>query len=189
MNVYDFDNTVFSGDSTTKFYLFVLRRNPKLLPKVLRVGAAGVQLLTHRMPLRLFKETLFRSFLPSIDVEKEVRAFWRHNHKHMKKWYLEQKRDDDVISSASPEFLLAPIAEKLGVRLIASPVDPKTGALVGTNNRHMEKVRRFRERFPQATVDEFYSDSVKSDGPMAEMARKAYLVKGNQIKPWPSMMQ
>ena len=185
MNVYDFDKTVFSGDSTTKFYFFVLRRNPKLWLKCPKVSAAGVQLLTGRMSLRRFKETLFRSFLPNIDVDKEVRAFWKHNRRHMKKWYLKQLRDDDVISSASPEFLLMPIAEKLGVRLIASPVDPQSGALTGPNNRHIEKVRRFRERFPQATVDEFYSDSVRSDGPMAEMAKKAYLVKGNQIKPWP----
>ena len=41
MNAYDFDKTIYNGDSTAHFYLFSLRRHPKiwlLLPSLL--GAA-----------------------------------------------------------------------------------------------------------------------------------------------------
>lgn len=38
MNVYDFDNTIYDGDSSIDFYFFVLRKKPSiifLLPKQL----------------------------------------------------------------------------------------------------------------------------------------------------------
>ena len=31
MNVYDFDGTIYSGDSTLDFYIFELRRNKKII--------------------------------------------------------------------------------------------------------------------------------------------------------------
>ncbi len=31
MNVYDFDGTIYSGDSTIDFYLFCLRKQPEIL--------------------------------------------------------------------------------------------------------------------------------------------------------------
>jgi len=91
---------------------------------------------------------------------------------------------DDVIISASPEFFLKPACNMLGIRhLIASPVDAKTGKHRGENCHGKEKVRRFRALFPDASVEEFYSDSY-SDTPMAELAEKAYLVKGDTITDW-----
>jgi phosphoserine phosphatase len=46
-----------------------------------------------------------------------------------------------------------------------------------------EKVRRYREAFGDAPIDEFYSDSY-SDTPLAKLAAKAYLVKGDKRLPW-----
>ncbi|MBQ5641996.1 MAG: hypothetical protein IIV05_09365, partial [Ruminococcus sp.] len=46
-----------------------------------------------------------------------------------------------------------------------------------------EKVRRFREQFGDAVTDAFYSDS-HSDDPMAKIAQKAFMVKGEECKPW-----
>ena len=44
-------------------------------------------------------------------------------------------------------------------------------------------MRRFRERYPDGHVEEFYSDSY-SDTPMAELAEHAYLVKGDTLREW-----
>lgn len=30
MKVYDFDNTIYSGESTVDYYFFLLKKNPKL---------------------------------------------------------------------------------------------------------------------------------------------------------------
>ena len=102
----------------------------------------------------------------------------------MRAWYQAQRREDDVIVSASPEFLLAPIAAQLGARLIASRVDPFTGQYDGENCHGAEKVRRFQAEFGAAQPDAFYSDSL-SDAPMARLATRAYLVRGERVLPWP----
>ncbi|MFR5796938.1 MAG: haloacid dehalogenase-like hydrolase, partial [Christensenellales bacterium] len=99
------------------------------------------------------------------DVEAAVSAFWQKNARRVRAWYQAQRREDDVIVSASPEFLLAPIAAQLGARLIASRVDPFTGQYDGENCHGAEKVRRFQAEFGGARPDAFYSDSLSGAWP------------------------
>ena len=67
--------------------------------------------------------------------------------------------------------------------LIASRVDPKTCKYIGKNCHGKEKVRRFREKFGDVEIENFYSDS-HSDDPMAEIAVHAYMIKGESIEEW-----
>lgn len=186
MNVYDFDNTIFQPDSSFCFFCYCLRHRTLAVSKSL--PAAALQFLLYifrgRKDAQKLKEALF-SFLNRIDnVEFLVQSFWEKYADHISAWYLKQKRPDDLIISASPEFLLLPITEQLGVGLIATPMNPYTGRIKGKNCHDQEKVRRFRELFPEAEVAKFYSDSL-SDEPMAKLAKNAYLVNGNRIAAWP----
>ena len=63
-------------------------------------------------------------------------------------------------------------------------MDPFTGHILGLNCHDREKVRRFRAEYPDAVIDNFYSDSF-ADAPLAEIAQKAFMVKKDQILPWP----
>ena len=90
-----------------------------------------------------------------------------------------------MIISASPAFLLEPITRELGVALIATPMDSRSGQIRGENCHDEEKVRRFYEKYPDAEIDAFYSDSL-SDAPMARLAKTAYLVKRGELLDWPS---
>ena len=81
--------------------------------------------------------------------------------------------------------MILPICRELGVTGIASPVSPKTGALLGPNCRGEEKVARLRQAYPNTPVEEFYSDS-RSDAPLARLAGRAFLVKGGVPLPWPA---
>lgn len=184
MNTYDFDKTIYRRDSSVDFWLFCLRRHPGLLvptlPASLRAAAAYA---CGRIDTKALKEQLF-SFLPGLDAAAEAAAFWRTHRKGVGAWYLRQRREDDLILSASPEFLLRPIAEALGFALIATPMDPATGKIDGLNCHDREKVRRFREEYPGAHAEEFYSDSL-SDAPMAELSERAYLVDRGRLAPWP----
>lgn len=184
MNVYDFDNTIYKGDSTAHFYLFCFKRHPSMiryLPSLLS-GFAGFYLLKKGNKTQ-FKEKMY-TFLKSVDLDKDLPDFWSSHSKNLKDWYLKQKKADDVIISASSVFLLTPICEKLEIgKLIASPVDRHTGKYHGLNCHGQEKVKRFYEEFPDGVIDNFYSDS-KSDTPLALIAKKAYLVKGDDISPW-----
>lgn len=98
-------------------------------------------------------------------------------------FYKSIRRDDDLIISASPEFLLKPLEELLHIRVIASRVSPVDGKTTGENCYHEEKVRRFRELYPDDRIEEFYSDSY-SDEPLALLAEKAFIVDGETLIPW-----
>ncbi|MBR5342527.1 MAG: HAD-IB family phosphatase [Oscillospiraceae bacterium] len=185
MKVYDFDRTVFHPDSSVCFFRFCLKKYPfrvlPVLPKSLvlflryRRGDCGAA------PL---KEQLF-SFLKRLDdVDSEVAAFWSANKYRLQPWYLKQKREDDLIISASPEFLLRPLTEELGVRLIATRMDRNTGRIDGENCHDREKVLRFRALYQEEKIEAFYSDSL-SDAPLAELAEEAWLVKKGSLSPWP----
>ena len=66
---------------------------------------------------------------------------------------------------------------------MASPVDQATGVYGGENCHGAEKVRRFREKYGEAPVEGFWSDS-RSDAPMAALAKQAWLVTRDGIEPW-----
>ena len=121
------------------------------------------------------------------DMDAELVRFWDGHIKNVKKWYLDMKREDDVIISASPEFLLAECCRRLGIKhLIASRVDPKTGKYEGLNCYGDEKPKRFDEYFGaerRGEIEAFYSDSY-SDVPMAVIAKRAYLVKKHCLNVW-----
>ena len=184
MNVYDFDKTIYDGDSTADFYLFSLKRHKRIVTLAPSLFGAVVRFYVFKKGSKTdFKQVMYR-FLRFCDIDRDVSDFWEINQKKIKKYYLEQKKSDDVIISASPEFLLEPIADKLGISaLMASRVDKHTGIYDGVNCQGKEKVRRFYEKFPDGRIDEFYSDSY-SDSPLAEIADKAYLVKKEELTEW-----
>lgn len=186
MNVYDFDETIFRRDSTACFYFHCLRRHPGLL-RYLPSGAAAFfrHYVLHRGGKTEAKERFYRWFRAVPDMESAVSDFWSRHIGEVHKWYLAVQQPDDVVISASPEFLVRPACALLGVRTcIASHVDPQTGKYDGLNCHGAEKVRRFREAFPDGVIERFYSDSL-SDTPLARLASEAFLVSGEKLSPWP----
>ena len=185
MNTYDFDKTVFYPDSSFCFYRFCLSRYPgAVLPTLPGSLRAAKHYQRGELSAKALKEQLF-SFLPAIrDVDKAVSDFWRIYEKRIGSWYLRQRKNDDLILSASPRFLLQPICDKLGVTLIATEMDRHTGRISGNNCRDHEKVRRFYLQYPQGHTENFYSDSL-TDTPMAEIADHAFLVTKHKLSPWP----
>lgn len=183
MNVYDFDKTIYNGDSTVDFFWFALRRKPlviRYIPKqMLGFFLYGIRRITKTK----LKEYFF-SFLSGIDAEKMAEEFWDKNYRKICKWYLLQQAHDDIVISASPEFLLKPICRRLQIQhLIASEVNAKTGRFLGENCYAEEKVRRLVKEYNITHIDEFYSDSC-SDLPLAQMADKAFLVSDQKLIEW-----
>lgn len=185
MNVYDFDGTIYDGDSTKDFLKFVYLKYPQVMfPLTLCQGTAVLKYLCRRITKEEMKEKVF-SFLSRLDrVDAAVSEFWDSHENKIKKWYPKQQRDDDIVISASPDFLLKEICVRKGIaHLIATTMDSRTGKITGKNCRGAEKPKRFREEFGRAVIDNFYSDH-DSDIYMAKIAGKAWLVKGNKILPW-----
>ncbi len=184
MNVFDFDKTIYDGDSTVDFWKFCLKKCPKTRRHIIRSGFNGIRFIMGVMEKTAFKEDFYRFLCELENVDQLLEEFWNINQVKIKKWYLQMQKEDDIIISASPEFLLKPICSRLGIKyLMASRVDVKTGKYNGVNCHGKEKVRRYKEKFASMQIHEFYSDSY-SDTPLAKLAYDPILVKGNDFEPW-----
>lgn len=188
MNAYDFDKTIYAGDSSVDFYLFSLLRHPSLISLWPSQVAAFFRYKSGKCDKTAMKQVFFAFVKKIPDIDGEVKRFWDKKENKIYAWYLEQRREDDVIISASPEFLLGGICSRLGLPApIASRVDKKSGAFEGKNCHDTEKVVRFRELYGDAKVAKFYSDS-RSDTPMAQIADEAFFIRGGKVEPWGEMI-
>jgi phosphatidylglycerophosphatase C len=183
MNVYDFDKTIYDGDSSVDFLIFVYKKHPTLLRFTFLQLWAALKYKLKITDKTTMKTTIYTYFTGLKDIDAEVDAFWLKHEYKVKDWYKKQRKDDDVIISASPEFLLKPVCDRLNVKLIASVVDKHSGKNLRKNCYGDQKPIRFEELYSLSDIDEFYSDSY-SDDPMARLAKKSFLVIGNKITNW-----
>ena len=181
INVYDFDKTIYDGDSSIDFYLFCLKRKKTI---ILLLPKQVFAMILYKLKIKnkeYFKSQFF-SFVKKIDkVDKTIEIFWKQKIVKIKSWYKSQSETTDVIISASPEFLLKPLEKKLKIKVIASKVSKKTGEFLDKNCYGEEKVRRFNEEFNNKKIANFYSDSM-SDLPLMKIAEHAYLVKKDSVE-------
>lgn len=183
MNVYDFDKTIYAGDSSLDFWFFSIKKHPILLLKIPYQVFYFCLYKIGRCDKTLMKEKFFCFSISNKHIEKDIKLFWqKHEHK-IYNWYTNQKNSNDIIISASPSFLLNPICQKLGVTLIATEIDLTTGVLKGLNCYGTEKLKRYCELYGTQQIDAFYSDS-DSDKALAAKAICAYKVKNGRIQPW-----
>ena len=181
INAYDFDGTIYDGDSSVDFYLYCLKRKKRVLKKLPIQMWAALLYVLKRIDKSAFKEKVF-SFLQEIeDVDTYIKDFWKEHEKKMKDWYQKQKKETDVIISASPEFLLKPLEKKYHFTVIATKVNKKTGLFESKNCHDVEKIRRYEEQFHKK-IKEFYTDSIKADKPMLEYAKVGYVVTKDKIE-------
>jgi len=183
MNIYDFDKTLYGSDSTVDFLKYSVKKHPSLLRFLPAMGWAASLYALKQIDKTAMKQRFYRIFT-GYDAEGLLEEFWDvHQHKIFS-WYPRQQREDDIVISASPEFLLKPICARLGIRhLIASRVDPKTGEYTGENCWGPEKPRRLEAEMGITHCEKFFSDSY-SDQPLADIAGEAFLIKDGVICPW-----
>lgn len=182
MNIYDFDGTIYDGDSSIDFILYCFKVRKKTLLKIPIIVANAFFYLFKIIDAKKLKSSVF-SILKYIDnVDDLLKSFWETHDKNIKDFYRKQHKNTDIIASASPEFLLKPVSEKYNFKLIATKMDKKTGIINGKNCHDVEKVRRLKE-IGVNKCNDFYSDSF-SDTPVRNIAKKGYIVKKNRIIPW-----
>ena len=184
MNIYDFDKTIYNGDSSVDFIKYCFKTNKKtllILPKFILTVFLYLIKVCEKEQL---KSSFFKVITYFDDVDQLVKDFWKENEHKLKDFYLKNKKKTDIIISASPEFLLQPIAQKYKFTLIGTKVDLKTGKLIGNNCYGIEKIVRLQEK-GITKCNNFYSDSL-SDTPVANIAKKAYIVKGEELIRWDS---
>ena len=189
MRVFDFDGTIYDGESLFDLYLYSARHDPKVFRYIAPVLRYAVKYKLGRATLEQMEYgvgKMTEGYLTELSrskrmtsVEQLVDDFWDRNYSRIKPWY--QPESDDVILTASFSLTVGEACRRLCVRnLVSSEVDVGT-INVTYLNFSTNKAKRFRELYgPDVVIDEFYTDS-KFDQPMIDMARHAFMVKGNTI--------
>ncbi len=173
-DLYDFDKTVFNGESGSEFWLFCLKRHPSII-RFIPKQAFGLfgHYVFHKISKKRSKE-LFYSYLKAIDAEKEAELFWQKKAVKMNDWFKPLEHDvKTVVCSASPVFQIKPICDKLGVDLlVATKMNPLTGLIDGENCKNTEKVRRLEKEAADYEFRDVYTDNLTSDRPILELAAR-----------------
>lgn len=183
-DLYDFDKTLYPRDSASEFWLFCLKRHPRLLKYLPRQIFAAIKFMFKKTDLTKFKEEFF-CFVKGIDAEKEAEEFWAKNRHKIFSWFDPKNNNaETVVCSASPEFEISPVLKELGVKfIIGSKADPKTGKFLSKNCKGEEKVRRIKEECPGFVFRNAYTDNPKSDAPLLSLAQNKFLIKNGEIIP------
>lgn len=182
VNLYDFDKTIYDGDSTIDFYLYCFKHHPSIIKYVPKQIYYIILYKLKKINKTEMKEKFYLFLNALKNPQKDLQIFWTKHFKKIKTWYLNQNHNKDIIISASPEFLLEYPCQKLNVKkLIASKVNMKTGKYTGINCHGLEKVQRLNNEISNYKVINAYSDSL-SDLPMLNLAEHKYIVKKNKIK-------
>ena len=184
INVYDFDKTIYDGDSTIDFYLFCICKNPIL---VFLLPITILYFIIYKLKIidkLKFKEKFF-SFLKYIkNIDNLVQLFWERNNKKIKPWFINDNSSNKIIISASPEFLLRYIINEINViDIIGTKVNKHTGKFESKNCYGKEKVKRLNEKYSECLIEKFFSDS-KSDKYLAQISKTSFLVKKDVVKRW-----
>ncbi len=183
MKVFDFDNTIYDGECSLDFFLFCLKRKRSLikyLPSVIfnliryKAGYVGIETVYS------FCDRMMGVFFEnSAHADELLKEFWSVNKRKLKPEILALVSREDAIISASPRFLLEGIHSSLKAdTLICTETE---GAHVKFLCYGKNKVKAFREHFGHEKPDAFYTDSV-NDAPMMLASKRAYLVKGIEIR-------
>jgi phosphatidylglycerophosphatase C len=183
--IYDFDGTIYNGDSTIDFFKFCLlkyKTNLFLLPYIL------IFFLLWKFKLvttEKFKE-FFLLIINKKNIEKDLKEFKNLNKNKIFpsifKNLKEDKKSTDVlvVISASPEFILKAFLNDI------KEIDLLMGTKfcngkIETNCKGKEKVRRLKKYFGKnIEILKMYSDSI-DDKPLYSLAKNCYMVSKGKI--------
>lgn len=185
MKVFDFDNTLYHGESAIDFVLYLMKKNKKIILWVPRILFG---LLQYKFCL-ISKEEITRQtneFMKSVikdkkEVEDTVAEFWEKYSRYLNTELLNQVEEEDAIITAGPSFLIEYIKDKLGTsNLMCSDVNLEKREVINFNFGE-NKVTCYKERYGDKPIDSFYTDSY-NDKAMMDVSQKVFLVKGRKIK-------
>ena len=190
--VYDFDKTIYNGETSTDFMLFFLKRNPKY---IIRIFNALYSLVYYKKNLKKSKEIFFK-ILNGLDIKflkEEINEFWKVKKDKKFSWVydeiFENKKiaDELILISATPSIFLDGISKELGFdKLLSTKFENLNevfnSKIIGANCKGEEKVRRLNNYISDYNILKFYSDSM-SDKPLFDLAvEKIFVNKGIKEK-------
>ncbi len=185
MNVYDFDNTIYDGESTFDLFLFYLKKRPSLIRLFPTVAIAFMRYKKGKISINEMIERYVpiveKEAKKFVDPENDPKNFWDGHMNKIKPFYKEIQKEDDLIITASPDFSMNEICRRLGIKyLLSSTVNMQTGKFERICLKD-NKLKAFFEFYGESEIENFYTDSPENDYPLIEKANHAFIVKGEKI--------
>lgn len=187
MKVFDFDNTIYDGESMVDFFYFICEKKPQL-QKYKSIVDKFIFLYHHNLvPMTLVK-TMINKYKNEVNFntdnyKKYVDEFWKTHKTKIRKEMLAKISKDDVIMTASVNVLIDPIKKKLKTKNIYT-------SIVNVEKKEIEficykenKAEKFKEIYKDKVIDELYTDSY-ADKPLMNLSKKVFLIdiKTKEIK-------
>lgn len=185
MKVFDFDNTIYKGESTFDFALFLLKRKKSLirffpsclwllcLYKVARMDATQFQAKLDKYTKQLLKNKDF--------ILECVKDFWEENIDRIYPHMLKMIHEDDVIITTCPDFLINEIRDIIPTdHILSTKTDLDQGKILFLNF-HENKIKAYREYYKDRKIENFYTDS-QNDRPLMAISQNVFLVKNGVVK-------
>jgi phosphatidylglycerophosphatase C len=185
-NVYDFDNTIYRGNSGPEFFLFCLLRYPKLIKYV---PINGIGLLKYKFTKGDISNSgieycEFLKDLTTEEINKLVDKFWNKNISKINKWYFDVKEKKDIVVTSGVDFLVKEACNRIGIkRIIATKVNIDNGKFIGELCYKEEKLKRFKKEYKKTSIINFYSDRPLTDDKyLSDLATGSiFIVKGKKV--------
>ncbi len=184
MNIYDFDNTIYNGDTNKDILLYSFKKHPfKVIKALNKTKKLERDYKRGLITFERVKEAMLSFLFEIEDLNGYIEKFVDSHMKNIKPWYLSRKTDYDIVISASYELWIIPFCKKLGIKYVLATKTDKDGHIIGKNCKGEEKVKRLVNTIPNAQIVTSYSDS-ESDLPILNIAKTAYVVEGNKLIPY-----
>ena len=183
IDVYDFDGTLYNGNSSIDFLIYSIKKNKKTLLFIPKIFIFFLLKLIGIVNTKKFKEVYFEFIKVFNNIDDHINNFWNVYDKKVNKNLIDNLRDNVVnyVISASPEFLLSPYLSKYkNLNLIATKINKK-GKIIGENCKGEEKVKLLKKLESDFIIENFYTDST-SDMPLVELSKKSYYVQKDNIE-------
>lgn len=182
VDIYDFDKTMVPFDTGSLFWAYCLLHYPWIIIVGPYQLFAAILWVLEIWDLRKVKGPFF-SFINLIPLEKAVRKFWDRHEKDVFEWARKENRARfSVVISASPDFLINEIRDRIGFDDLICTMHDKKGNIIGNNCHDKEKVILFRKKYPDAQVVDVYSDSIENDKYIFSLGENCYhTINGKRI--------
>ena len=180
MKVFDFDNTIYRGESSVDFAFYMIKHNKRIIrfiPTIL-FSLAGYKLcLLSKEKLESIINRFFAGVLDGTESPAEfVDPFWQTHADRLNHDILRLIEPDDVIISASPVFLLDGIRDLIRTKKIVGTEVDIAQKKITRFNFGDNKVKRYKELYGDKKIDAFYTDSY-NDKEMMRISETVFIVK------------
>ena len=198
LSVYDFDKTIYNGETLNDFYRFYLIKKPWKIYTVIFQLWYFLLYVLKIINLEKLKENFLR-FLNGEntgELKKLIREFWEKKESKINLWVkdeiLKNKKETEILVaiSASPTFLIIDRLKLMGFDVVIGTdflfESTKFHSHITSKNcKNYEKVKRLdkwaEDNNNQYDIVNFYSDSI-ADKPLFDLSEHKYWIKKGILK-------